>query len=568
MKTSSKISGSSEIENGKISLTSMWVSLAETIKLFSPDVCVLIARKMPRLLQSLSLTFGDTIIISDLAIPFVHRFLKGARVAIIDDLVNVGSTLSHVRHLVEVCNPSEIQLFALGARRLKDKVVLGVECAIPHELSPAQYYSIVADVPRYLLSIPKPYDLEFPVIPCRLLPPISNGRHLLEWLISEFPNNRVHDLGVNPNDSDLHRITLDMPAEAGYNLKLRLYIDNQKKICNVVSFAIPPILNTLLNSDYSPIEKLIIGNLEDKFSKLPKGLTDKEHDPILRIRLFVRSWEFGTRSLSRLADVLALQNDTALDLSDASLLFGPHNVNVFSDAAEVLLSQNIKQTDSSNDLNMEGPSNLKMIESHMESSFAELVTSRTESLNEKAIFRTIFEVLSTLVGAENPDDYCLKWPFTIKDVKENNFLRLKVGLTFADLVDIMTDILGSNTDLPIHNLVSYLLDSSIDYGEVVPTTAFIEGRYLRIFRKGENKERDLAVRRVLYALQNHGKPLSLTRIAKITAILSYSADFSDSISPSTLERGNVASIRKSSVDLESPVIAEYLRDIGAIKMAN
>src|SRR5947209_13726773 len=71
-----------------------WRSLISRVRGFDPDVAVLIARKMPRLAECFGFSLGPrAIVVSDLAIPFVHGLLAGARVAVLDDVVNVGSTI-------------------------------------------------------------------------------------------------------------------------------------------------------------------------------------------------------------------------------------------------------------------------------------------------------------------------------------------------------------------------------------------------------------------------------------------------------------------------------------------
>ena len=95
----------------------LWADLCAEIRDFNPDYVVLIARKMPRLVDVVQLDLGrSAICISDYAVPFVRSELANARVAIVDDLWNVGTTMLHVKERVRRANPRAIKLFALGAK--------------------------------------------------------------------------------------------------------------------------------------------------------------------------------------------------------------------------------------------------------------------------------------------------------------------------------------------------------------------------------------------------------------------------------------------------------------------
>ena len=91
--------------------------LQRQIQEYRPDVLILTARKMPRLWEALRMELScDPLIISDLAIPFISSRLKHSRIAIIDDVVNRGSTLQHIAEMVNTYNPAEVKLFSLAKR--------------------------------------------------------------------------------------------------------------------------------------------------------------------------------------------------------------------------------------------------------------------------------------------------------------------------------------------------------------------------------------------------------------------------------------------------------------------
>ena len=157
---------------------------------------ILIAQKMPRLAELLQLDFGPgCVVMSDLAIPFTSRLLCGARVAIVDDLVNVGTTIRRSAEMATACGAGEIRLFAAGYRRaMSVSENPHISMDLGDEFSDDAYSSIVDSLPQRLHQLAKPYDLEFPVIPCRLNPPYSNAVDVVNWLRSRFGEDAVHKL--------------------------------------------------------------------------------------------------------------------------------------------------------------------------------------------------------------------------------------------------------------------------------------------------------------------------------------------------------------------------------------
>ncbi len=150
-----------------------WATLADKVREFDPDVVVLVARKMPRLMEALHLDLGsNAICVSDKAIPFVQKDLRNARVAIVDDVWNVGTTMLHARDKVLAAGPSTIRLFALSAKDMNEARRQGVNLILGGSLPEDQYKTLVGSVPRVLKLMAKPYDVDFPIIQTLLSAPI------------------------------------------------------------------------------------------------------------------------------------------------------------------------------------------------------------------------------------------------------------------------------------------------------------------------------------------------------------------------------------------------------------
>lgn len=163
-----------------------WQVLVNGVRDYSPDLVVLVARKMPRLVEALNLSLGDAVCVSDHAIPFVHPNIKGARVAIVDDIWNVGTTMLRARDRVMLAAPREVRLFALAAKNADTAREFGVNLALPRSLPADRHRVLVDAVPRALRCVAKPYDVDFPIVPCTIRAPLSSWHNCWQWLSDKF----------------------------------------------------------------------------------------------------------------------------------------------------------------------------------------------------------------------------------------------------------------------------------------------------------------------------------------------------------------------------------------------
>src|SRR5262249_49095341 len=128
-----------------------------------------------------------------------------------------------------------------------------------------------------------------------------------------------------------------------------------------------------------------------------------------------------------------------------------------------------------------------------------------------SVFITCFEELNRRVGGNEPSEYNFGWPHSYDEVQAEPYLRLRVGPTIAHLVAIVDSITGAGDLGLTRRRVTRLLDRYIDSGGVVPTVATYGDSVYRIYRQGEASTREDVSRRVRYAWDCYGKPLSLTR---------------------------------------------------------
>lgn len=542
-----------------------WYDLAERVRSFRPDVVILVARKMPRLAEYFHLEFGDrSLVLTDLAIPFAHRFLSGSRVAVVDDAVNVGSTLQHAHDCVVACGAAAVQLFAMSRRDVDQTISVSVDYVSSTPLGDQEYESLVAQVPETLSSLAKPYDLEFPTIPCRFAPPFRDVSLLHRWLCDRYGPEVVHDLTTV---SQMPRLTLDKHRGNEGNNKLRFYLDEAELICNVVPFAIPSDLQQQAPVRNSQVARLL-EDLHEPLASCPADAVLWNNEASCRARLFCYSLDFGLSALGDLGDILILDEPCGYNIEDAELLFGP----VARSSARIMSSLELADADTRlESTDAEHPCNhspfLARCCAFEDGAFLDRVRDASAASDVASLFAALFDRVALLVGATDPGSYSLDWPFSREEVRERPYLRLRVGPTFGDLVELMGE-LNSQTwhdVLPMPNLVSTILDYAIDSGAVVPTLTCYDGCLCRIYRQGESRLRNMAVDRALYAWRNSRKRMSLTRFAKLNAVLAYSSQLPPVMLVQSLLRGNVVTLQNTCLDEERGTeLSHYLRDTGRL----
>ncbi len=549
-----------------------WGVLLAAVREYAPDVVVLIARKTPRISELLHLDFGPASIVSDIAIPYEPSLFRHARVAIIDDVVNVGSTLNSVHKRVMAAGAAKAQLFAVASYGRAWEIAGEVSYA-EESVWPEQHArSLSSRLPQALLHMNKPYDVEFPIIPCTILPPFATSRELLSKLKERFGTGCVFDV-THPQAAaeGLHRWTVVLPQLGDSNFKVRLYADIRNRTCNIVPFAI----HGCGSKGTERLEELLSGHksLADVFSAL-MDFRDERLEAIpgesaFRAVLFLESWMLGLSLIDLdLADMVAVVDDTRISLSDVQLVFGPHIRQCFE-------AMSVENHLFAGDHGLAPHSKVK-------SSFSGSVAGLYRRFRRTPAFRSVlqsngdpfdvfmslFQSLALVVGAENPNQYSLDWPFDRRQVADDPYLRLRVGFTFVDLVELCNEVAQATGEHTLSSpcYVSTMLDWAIDQGGVVPVVTSYDGWLCRVYRKGERDIDNEGARRACFSAANFRKPISRTRMAKIFAILSYSACLPQAAVPSALSRGNVGVFPAASVlDDDNTDITRYFRDTGRLK---
>ena len=540
--------------------TAPWERVAAAVRDFEPGVVVLVARKAPRIRDALQLDFGPSpLLISDLAIPFVSSFLAGARVAIVDDVVNVGSTVRHAAALLRDHGVAECRTFALAQSGAADVLAdLDIHYDSTAPLGEEGLRALAWQTPETLQQLARPYDLDFPIVECTMQPPLHDYSDLYAAMCERFPDGRVYDLTTRAGRRrGIRRFAVDSVQVPDRHRKVRFYVDERRGVCRLVPINVSAALSTRPPADSGWPRRVWDAVSCGEWSKLPSVAT-------ARLRLFVDSLEYGLSFLGECRDLIATNPDLPFDIADAQLILGPR--------VRRVLTRGASRPDRSTSAEPAGDTR---DETHTSPFFVHAERQgiveclRRENVGEDTLtpFMQIFELVAERVGATHAGDYRLDWPYNRAEVEVDPYLRLCIGPSFFDLVELMLRVcprLGSRA--AARRVVTKLLDRFVDAGGVVPTIAEYEGRLYRIYRKGEAGLRDPVSNRTLYAMEQYGQPLSLTRLTKLLTILNFS-DFNEPMTEvRSDDRGNTLCYRSSVLD-ESTEVGRYLLRTGRLRPA-
>lgn len=533
-----------------------WEQLADAVRDFDPAAIVLVARKAPRVVQALDLELGHhPLTVTDTGLEFVADQLNGARVAIIDDIINVGSTLRRARALVEAAGAAEIQVFALAQRgRSQTTPALSedpVNLVDERPLDLASSELLASEIPMLLQSQALPYDLDFPVMRARvnLVSEVFATVHAA--LAARFGAPAVYDISSPAGArQQIGRLVVMLPTAGTPHRKVRLYINENTAECNVV----PICLDSPLRAQ-RPSETWA-QRIWDTLDADSKGARARAH-----LNFFIDSLRLGMSFVAEQSELFSACEDP-FDIEQASLIFGPK-------IAEALTI--VPPEDAGVPLEVDpapAPNCSPFLQAAERSGLINAVREGlSDEPDELTAFIGVINTLAEWVGANDPADYRLGWPYEPDQIAAEPYQRLRIGPTFGDLSEIIATLTGK-PHVAAAVAVSRLLDRFIDEGGVVPTTACYEDRLYRIYRKGEKDPRDEVALRLRRAWGSYGEPLSLTRASKLAAILSFSEDRGRTdVAVKTRTRGNVACYASSVLDEETE-ITHQLRRTGQLRRAD
>ena len=557
----------------------LWSKLAAAVNRFDPDVVVLVARKMPRLLDVMPLELDNEVVyISDQAIPFAYKALENAKVAVVDDLLNVGTTLNNAVSRVENCRPASIRPFVLGARDCKDAKKSETFTVMRSSLNDQTYEFFVNLIPQILLKVPKPFDADFPILECALAVPYSNWNECRNWLQHRFGDS-VHFLSKDWQlEIGVPRATITLDHAHGWTIKARLYFDFNNSVCNVVPMALAPVLP--LENDYpanTPSHKAF----DALVSSLKNGnCKESNWQALARANTFCDALMFANIALDALDGLLVKNNLEPFSRDDFIVQFG----NAATQACLLALSDaNFDYSRSDLYSFLEERNTLYMAAKKNEDPVDKPgILEQAIKLFQKGLpelgMQALFSNLAKETGADNPEQYALTAPYSKEKIKDDPYLRLRIGFTYKQISKLISQHLNleSISEKRIEYVVSALMDTFIDVGACVPTSTLLRdgGACVRAYRKGEsNPQWDKGLSYIDYALDGLGaeerkniEKGGRTRVSKIVAILNYTGHAPEGFSIGALERGNVSILTNSVVESESEEITGLMQKLDMWRM--
>ena len=563
-------------------LSSDWFALREAVRAWQPDLIVAVARKMPRIDEAAGLDLAAVATtISDLAIPFCAPFIRGARVAVIDDSVNVGSTVRHAAEALRELGATEVEAFALYSRE-KERVELDdqgtkLRLVADEPYNHRLWREIAAQAPMLISRLNKPYDLDFPVIPCELTTPLADAADLIAELHQRFDDNVFDVTTAVGRELGMHRFSIDRVNVDGPFSKVRLYFDSHTGHLNVVPMEIAAPLPVTPPEGFPSWASLAFDAL---IAAAGRTCTDE-----LRARalLFVGSLNAGVEWLLEVSDIIRPSSSTLVDLQEAELIFGPAVRNMSLPSSLVALRgeairaerralddttiertsgpvQDHTESPKGNDTSVSVSAPTSPAFEHVWPLLREQVEA-ADSTDPIVRAVVIFEGLSRVVGSESTKLYQLDWPYSLDQIVADPYLRLRIGFTAADLTAMFRH--GARTERTAEGwrrTTSKVLDRLIDAGMVVPTIAEYNGKYYRVYRKGEAQSREETVDRILRALHEYGSPMSSTRLSKVGVITSFVVPTSSAAHVAPYQRGNVLAFDADLLDDETEMSRFLVRN--------
>jgi hypothetical protein len=531
-----------------------WEDLAGRVTAWRPSVVLLIARKSPRLRQAFDLSLSPSArVLTDLAVAFSGRQLVGARVAIVDDVINVGSTVNNVASRLKVAGVAEIRVFAVA--EVDRPNILGdleVELVSESRLDQRALQIFAGRVPEALQELARPYDLDFPILPCQLQFPLDSFEDLYDALADRHGEERVWNLSTDRGSiQGVKRLTVDLPGADGAHRKLRVYFDERSRIANIVPMAIADELPTVAPSSQWKAADVL-------WATLSPAVPAEDLDALARLRLYIDSLAVGARFVLDHADLLVPVERSLFSPEEAELVLGPQA----RVAARRVSDTDVFCQETAPDLEPLSCRVSPFADHARETGFVNAVTGAAAGADPLSVFLAVFDVLADMVGAADPDRYAWDWPYSAEEIRADPYRRLRVGPTLSDLCEIMRAAGGwSGSMAATRHTVTRLLDIYIDAGAVVPTIAEYGGKPYRIYRKGEKDGRVDFAEKVEWAVLAYEKDISRTRVAKVITTLSFAKTADPLLEVQALPRGNVLCFSNELFD-EAADVTAWMRDTG------
>lgn len=489
------------------------LEFAETISRQETDVFVFMSRKfccLYDLLLSIGCPPVRKPVVSDKILDLETNFFRGKTVTIIDDIIICGTTIWKAKD--KLLNYFEAKEVKTSVFCINEKFWVK-ECIEPNYkaviLSDDRSLTFCSSIVNALSIAPRPYAVEFPYFSETEIKTqywqqiLSSG----DWNVYDIANklqedNDVSTLTFFPSITILDEIKKSF-GECVANLidiaKVRVYT---KKMNWGIKMSILPIVTfkALTKSSVKKIYDNILTILSNAGyqNDFIKGLKANFSNPVSQLRIiqYTSALVLASKFKHNLQRTLDRKVNFDLRDLDVELLFGNWNLPAIKSLAKIYLS-NEEQLFSSI-INLEpAPLNLESTEliTLMEDPRKEIVSQnieedefpRDDPRNVFSDFSNIF--LSLYHKKEIPSREAVRESAQKNDwEKIKKIDRLETGITWIGILQYLKNIFHYELSGEVKNVLSLVLDYSVDKGICVPVTRYDEnaGIIFRAYRHGED----------------------------------------------------------------------------------
>ena len=448
------------------------------------DVLIFLARKAACLadcFDDLGLSQYHCVITSDRTLDMNIDWLKGRKIAIIDDALISGTTIYKALEKLKENGIKDTDVFVLSIDSYwwSDELVLPMEPYL--KLNSKQTSIICTNIVDAISIIPRPYTIDYPLFKnIRIkesdFQDLSNSA---DWIVYESTSTKqeeynIVNLTITPSD----RKAIDFFKEIGldYNvntlLKLRLYAVKIKDTywCQILPIYILPAINKddlilLFEHIFKSTNKSELIMWFDSDSEI-NSLKSK-----LRFLQYYLACRLGYRWHMDIVQVIDSNISFQQDFRNLNFLFSPQ------------ISNKIEKITYEQDINF---TQFQINTSHQViDDFHKESIGIDEQIAIQRLTKPFLELYykKELLARSKVKELGIK----VFDNKEYKSLinRLNQGYSF---IELQSKIKEFSNEFNLNKLVSYFLDIFIDRGAVVPITCFDNGIIYRAFRHGEDVE--------------------------------------------------------------------------------
>lgn len=448
----------------------------------SHDVMICMARKAICLVDSLielRMIQPSCVVTSSRILDMDLGWLKGKRVALVDDALVCGTTLASAVGLLTKSGVGEVSVHVLCVNR--EYWVRDLVQPVPPfvELNDSETSLICSQIVKAISLVPRPYNIDYPIyskmrVPRKRLSDVGLPGH---WLLCETTKERQGRDGIRnftaiPSEGLLWRLFgdelgFDIPRESIF--KIRLYVAERGDICWIKALPVV-VLPPLRVAD---LDKMFVRLVGDRAESLGPWFRtraqDKERSSVLRLVQYYLGCKLIKKWIDDLSDAYGEGLIPSHDLNNLGYLFPAPVVEEvlaicasgvsFGDLDVRFVEQSCADLGQTDD-GFDAPTGIAKLTAPFLEAYRKIELPAREEARCLASCR-----------GELP--------------KRHHLDRLKVGKTLRDLVLCLQGISSSVDPMA---LVSWFLDAFVDEGVVVPVVVSEDGIVYRAYRHGEDVE--------------------------------------------------------------------------------